>query len=166
MVIYQYNNSIQILFVVFFSLLLLVGIVVSIVNLPLLKLIFQGGNPVKAKVFLLPIIIVISVLSISLIIFSTKNISQYCSDVKEINVDNCDVVTGEIEGLLKIPQYARGANLTSYHLMFRIADSEYYIDADAGVALENIDLWNEGDCITIYYQNIDGKNVVIRAVKD
>ena len=165
MVIYQYNNSIQIFFIIFFLLLLLVGIAISIVNLPLLKLTFQEGNPVKAKVFLLAIIMVISFFSISLIVLSTKNISQYYSDVKKINVDNCDVVTGKIESLLKTPQYARGANLTSYHLLFRINDSEYYIDADTGVALENIDLWNEGDYITIYYQNIDGKNVVVRAVK-
>ena len=141
------------------------GMVLLGLNLPLLKLIFQRSHPVKAKVALLPIIIVVSVLSISLIILSTKNISQYYTDVKKMNADCCTVVTGKIEDLQKIPQYARGANLTSYHLTFKINDSNYYINADVGVALENIDLWDEGESITIYYLNIDEKNVVIRAVK-
>ena len=82
-----------------------------------------------------------------------------------MNADCCTVVTGKIEDLQKIPQYARGANLISYHLTFKINDSNYYINADVGVALENIDLWDEGESITIYYLNIDEKNVVIRAVK-
>lgn len=165
MVIYQYDNSIHIFFIILFSLLLLIGIVLGIANLPLLKLIFKRGNPVTAKVILLPIIIVISVLSISLIILSTKNISQYNADVKKMNCDCCTVVTGTIEDLQKSPQYARGANLTSYHLTFRIDDANYYINADVGVTLENIDEWGDGESITIYYLNIDGKNVVIRAIK-
>lgn len=165
MVIYRYDNSIHMFFIILFSLLLLIGIVLGGANLPLIKLIFQRSIPVKAKVVLLPIIIVIFVLSISIIILSIKNISQYYADVKEVNADCCAVVTGEIEDLQKIPQYARGANLTSYHLIFRIDDSNYYINADVGVALENIELWNEGESITIYYLNIDGKNVVIRAIK-
>ena len=165
MVIYQYDNSIHIFFIILFSLLLLIGIVLGGANLPLLKLIFKRGNPVTAKVILLPIIIVISVLSISLIILSTKNISQYYADVKKMNCDCCTVVTGTIEDLQKSPQYARGANLTSYLLTFRIDDANYYINADVGVTLENIDEWGDGESITIYYLNIDGKNVVIRAIK-
>ena len=165
MILYQFSNSIQIILIIFFSILLLVSIVASILALPLVKLIFQSGNPIKAKILLLPVIIVIYLLCVSLLIFSTKSILQYYSAIRYTNIDNCSVTTGEIEDLEKTPQYARGANLTSYHLKFRIGDSEYYIDTDAGVTLENIDLWNEGDCITIYYQNIDGKNSVIRATK-
>lgn len=165
MILYQFSNSIQIILIIFFSILLLVSIVASILALPLVKLIFQGGNPIKAKILLSPIIIVIYLLCVSLLIFSTKSILQNYSAIRETSIDNCSVTTGEIEDLDKKPQYARGANLTSYHLKFRLGDSEYYIDTDAGVTLENIDLWNEGDCITIYYQNVDGKNSVIRATK-
>ena len=165
MVIYQYDNSVHIFFIILFSLLLLIGIAVGVSTLPILKLFFQRSNPLKAKAILLAIIVVISVLSISLIILSAKNISQYYADIKEIKVDNCDVVTGKIEDLKKMPQYARGANITSYHLTFRIDDSKYYIDADVGVTLENVDFWNEGECITVYYLNTDEKNVVIRVVR-
>ena len=84
----------------------------------------------------------------------------------ETDVEKCSVVTGEIEELEKFPQYSRGADLTSYYLRFKIGDEEYYIDADVGVTVEYIDLWNEGDTITIYYQNINGKNSVIKAVKN
>ena len=166
MIIYQFSNSIQIILIIFFSILLLVSIAGSILALPLVKLVFQTGNSIKAKILLLPIIIVIYLLCFSLLIFSAKSILQYYSVIRETNIDNCSVATGVIEELEKTPQYARGANLTSYHLKLKLGDSEYYIDTDVGVTLENIDLWNEGDCITIYYQNIDGKNSVVRATKE
>lgn len=68
--------------------------------------------------------------------------------------------------LEKIPQYSKGADLVSYHLKFRIGDSEYYIDTDVGVAFDDIDLWNEGDCIMVYYQTLGGKKAVILAMKE
>ena len=166
MVIYQYDNSIHIYFIVLFSLLLLIGIVLGGANLPLLKLIIQKGNPIKAKIILIFIIVIIFAISLSLVTLSIKNISHYYADVKGTNADCCSVVTGKIEHLQKIPQYARGANLTSYHLMIEIDDSYYYIDADVGVVAENIELWDEIESITIYYINIDGKNVVLRALKN
>ena len=166
MILYQFSNSLQIILIIFFSILLLVSAVASIIALPLVKLFFQGGNPIKAKFLLLPVIVVIYLVCISLLIFSTKNIIQYYSIVRETNIDTCSVTTGVIEDLEKTPQYARGVNLTSCHLKFRLGDSEYYIDTDVGVTLENIDLWNEGDCVTIYYQNIDGKHSVVRATKE
>ncbi len=166
MIIYQFSNSLQIFFIVLFSILVLVSIIIGIVCIPLIKLIFQSGNPIKAKILLSPIVIAIYVFCVSLLILSVKNIPEYYSVIKNTDVDNCNVVTGEIEELEKIPQYARGANLVSYYLKFKIGDSEYYIDTAAGVTLENIDKWHEGDCITVYYQNTDGKNSVIRVTKE
>ena len=58
MVIYQFNNFYQIIFIVFFGVLLIVGIAASILLLPLIKLVFQNGNPVMARISLLAIVIV------------------------------------------------------------------------------------------------------------
>lgn len=166
MVIYQYDNTLHIFFIVLFSLLLLIGIVIGGASWPLLKLIISKGNPIKAKIVLIVIVAIISVLSLSLVTLSIKNISHYYADVKEKKADCCSVVTGKIENLQKIPQYARGANLTSYHLVFEIEDSYYCIDADIGIAADNIGVWDEIESITVYYINISGKNVVLRALRD
>lgn len=165
MILYQFSNFYQIVFIVFFSVLLIVSIAAGILFLPLVKLVFQNGNPIIARISLLLIIIIVYLLCLSLSVFSIKNISQYYSMTRDIDIENCSVAIGEIEDLEKIPQYSRGANITSYYLKFRIDNLEYYIDTDVGVSLDYIDLWNEGDCITIYYQNIEGRNSVIRAIK-
>lgn len=166
MILYQFSNAGHIFFIIIFAILLLASITVSMGCLPMVKLLFQKGNPAKAKFLLLPIIIVIYLLCTSLFVFSIKNISQCASDVRRTDVNRCSVVTGEIEDLEKIPQYSRGANLTSYHVTFKIDGSAYYIDTDIGVTLENIDLWNIGDRITVHYKNLDSKNVVVLVTKE
>ena len=164
MIIYQFSNFVQIAFIVFFSVVSLLGIGLGIFSSPLIKMTFAGGNSARAKLLLLPIVILLYALSLSLIIFPLMSISDYYTSILDTNIETCSVATGEIEELELSPQYARGATLTSYHLKFRIGEAEYHIETDAGVPADNIGLWNEGDCITVYYRVVNGKNQVIRAV--
>ena len=166
MILYQFSNASHIFFIIIFTILLLACIVVTVACLPMIKLLFQTGNSIKARLLIFPIIFVIYFLCVSLFVFSIKNISQYASDVRNTNVNRCSVVTGEIEEFEIIPQYTRGANLTSYHVTFKINGLLYSIETDVGVTLENIDLWNIGDCVTVYYHNHDGKNLVVRVEKE
>jgi len=161
MIVYQFNNFIPIIFIVFFSVLLLIGILASILFLPLVRLVFQSGNPVKAKVLISIFVVAVYFMSITLSILSVKNIVEYSSSIRQTDPENCSVVIGEIEELKMIPQYARGANLTSYHLIFKVNNSQYYIDGAVGVPLEDIDLWKNGICVMVYYQNVGEKNLVV-----
>ncbi len=166
MVIYQFSNSSQNFFIILFSILLLISTVASIALAPLLKLVFHKSNPIKARMILLVITIVLYMFCLILLCSSIKNVVQYHSLIIDTDINSCSVITGDIENIEKTPQYARGANLTSYHLKVKIDDLEYYIEKDIGVTLENIYLWNEGDNVTIYFKNIDGKNIIVRAIKN
>ena len=166
MVIYQFSNSSQIFFVILFSILLLISIIASIALVPLLKLVFNKSNPIKARMILLVITIVLYMFCLILLCSSIKNIVQYHSLIIDTNMNSCSVITGNIENIEKTPQFARGANLTSYHLKVKIDGLEYYIEKDIGVTLEKIYLWNEGDNVTIYFKNIDEKNIIVRAIKN
>lgn len=166
MIIYQFSNSTQIFFIILFSILLLFAIASLFFMIPLFKLVFQSFNPIKARIVLMLFNIVICSFLLTIIVLSTKNIIQYYSLTVGLNINDCDITSGEIQTLIKEPQYSRGADLTFYYLSCEIDGREYYIDMGNGVSLENIDFWNEGNNITVYYKNIEEKNIIIRAIKN
>ena len=166
MLLYQFSNYIQIIFVVLFSVLLIAATIASILSLPLIRLLFQNNNSFKARILLLPIIVVIYTLCISIIVFSAKNIPVYSSNIIATDIEDCYIIKGEIVELEKTPQYARGAVLVSYHIKFKIDNLILYINTDVGIPVDQIDLWNEGETITVYFKIINGKNIVIRAIKE
>lgn len=166
MVIYQFSNSTQIAFIVLFIILIVICTVIGVVCFPLLKMILCGENPIKPRILLSCICIPIYILCITLFILGIKNISQYYNATKNTNIEKCKVVSGEIVEIEKIPQYSRGADLTSYHLTFTIGNKIYYIDTDTGVDLQNIENWNIGEQVVVYYQIDNDKNEVIRVEKE
>lgn len=162
MVIYQFSNSTQITFIVLFIVLIVVCTVIGVVCFPLLKMLFSIENSIKSRILLLCICIPIYIFCITLFTLSLKNLSQYYNMTKNTNIEKCNMVTGEIVELEKIPQYSRGADLTSYHVTFTIGNEIYYIDTDIGVDLQNIKKWNVGEKVLVYYQINNNKNEVVR----
>lgn len=166
MVIYQFSNFAQIFFIVLFSIILLAGLIIGIACIPLLKSLFRPGKSVKAKILLLSFVCVpIYALCITLIVAGIMNLPGYISMVKNTDLEKCSIVEGEIEEIISEPQYGRGADLVSYHIIFTIDGNMYYIDTDVGVLPENIEYWSIGESVKVYYQNSDNKNTVIRVEK-
>lgn len=165
MIIYQFSNLPQICFIVLFVILIIVSIAISIFCFPLLKMLLCNNNSIASRILLSCVCIPLYIFCITLFVLSMKNVVQYYNITKNTNLEKCDVVTGEIVELEKIPQYSRGSDLVSYHITFTIENEMYFIDKDIGVDLDNIKKWNVGEQVIVYYQTDQGKNEVIRVVR-
>lgn len=165
MVIYQFSNAEQMFFVVFFSVLVVISVVVGIACSPMFKMILLPEITIKPKVLLSFICLPIYILCISGLIFGVFNIARYGSAIQNTNLDNCVITSGEISDIVAKPQLSRGADLVSYHVEFAVDSRTFFIDKDIGVLAEDMEYWEIGEYITIYYYTEGDKNMVIRVEK-
>lgn len=171
MIIYQFHNYAHIFFIVLFSVLAVLSIVVGIYLFPLLKMCFstltsssvrrENGVSLKAAIILSTITFVLYLVCIVLLISSPFNIASYAKMMINTDMDNCRVLVGEIDEVEFAPNEHRG-NIVDYNVKFSVDNETYFINNGVGVLEENIDKLSAGNKIKVYYICMNGENEVVR----
>ncbi len=171
MVIYQYSNGEPIGFLFLNGFFILLGIILSVIGLPFLKLLFTKGNPVKPRLALLFLVAVpIYVISITFIVGGAANFCGTAISLQSTDTSTCKISEGVITELEKTPQTYRG-EIWYYDVAFTVDGNyyhiydDYHLNLDGGVPAELIGEWENGEEVTVYYRIKNRENVVIKVEK-
>lgn len=174
MIIYQFSNTGQIVFIVVFSLLAILCIVGGIILLPLLRLscsfvVSQNARhekceSIKAVIFAIVLTAILYTIIITLLITSLINILGYSKLLRNTNIDTCELMEGTIQQIeISVNEY-RGRTV-DYYVAFSIGNQQFYINNASGVTEEKINELYAGAEITVYYRNVNGVNEIVRIEK-